>query len=299
MPTIDKMRNAAIKLEMVPCRFGLFLAIPSDRCVGDAFIHYGEYSNAEVELLQALLRPGMWAIDGGANIGALTVPMAQAVTTAGKVIAIEPQPLLVPIVAANVAINGVNGQTVVIEAGLGKAKETMFVPAIDYAKPANYGGFRLDQFGSGYAVQVITLDGLDLPQCDFIKLDVEAMEVPALQGAAETIKKFRPIMLVEADKPACGQETIKAVLDLNYDAYWFTNLLYAANNFYENPENIYDLQCSFNMLCVPKEKHDAICIEGLHRVRLGDPIGVAKQIDCITTVKRKYNASNIPVIACS
>lgn len=46
-------------------------------------------------------------------------------------------------------------------------------------------------------ITIMTIDGLDLPECDLIYLDIEGYELKALEGAAETIKKFKPIIAVE------------------------------------------------------------------------------------------------------
>ena len=46
-------------------------------------------------------------------------------------------------------------------------------------------------------VPVITLDSLELVECDLLCLDVEGFELPALQGAERTIREFRPAILVE------------------------------------------------------------------------------------------------------
>jgi len=46
----------------------------------------------------------------------------------------------------------------------------------------------------------MTLDELNLPRVDFIKIDIEGMEMEALGGARETIQKYRPILLIEKIK---------------------------------------------------------------------------------------------------
>ncbi len=46
-------------------------------------------------------------------------------------------------------------------------------------------------------IEIIALDELDLPDCGFLKLDVEGYEFFALQGAEQTIKKFRPVIMIE------------------------------------------------------------------------------------------------------
>jgi hypothetical protein len=49
-------------------------------------------------------------------------------------------------------------------------------------------------------VQAISLDSLKLPRIDFIKIDVEGMEMAVLAGAIESVKHHRPAMLIESLK---------------------------------------------------------------------------------------------------
>jgi FkbM family methyltransferase len=46
-------------------------------------------------------------------------------------------------------------------------------------------------------VQVVTIDSYDIPDVDFIKIDVEGYEWNAIQGAKKTIKNNEPVLLVE------------------------------------------------------------------------------------------------------
>lgn len=46
-------------------------------------------------------------------------------------------------------------------------------------------------------VSVRTIDSLDLPRCDAIFLDVERYELKVLDGAAQTIAKFNPVITLE------------------------------------------------------------------------------------------------------
>jgi len=65
----------------------------------------------------------------------------------------------------------------------------------------------------GNIIPMIPIDNLRLRSCDAILLDVEGYEYQALIGAAETIYKYKPIILIEDRKP----EPIPAVrLLLNY-----------------------------------------------------------------------------------
>lgn len=48
-----------------------------------------------------------------------------------------------------------------------------------------------------HTVETRTLDSYDLPEMDFIKIDVEGWEGQVFEGAKDTIMKYKPIMYVE------------------------------------------------------------------------------------------------------
>ena len=58
--------------------------------------------------------------------------------------------------------------------------------------------------GACEKVQGITIDELGFDQINFMKVDVEGMELNVLKGAEKSIYRYRPFMLVEylkGDKP--------------------------------------------------------------------------------------------------
>ena len=72
--------------------------------------------------------------------------------------------------------------------------------------------------------QLKTLDGFvmskKLNQIDIIKIDVEGFELFILEGAKETLKKFKPELLVEYSKTyQCGYSPIKIVKLMNKLGY--------------------------------------------------------------------------------
>lgn len=78
----------------------------------------------------------------------------------------------------------------------------------------------LGNAGAHYAVpgsncRVIAIDDLRLQDCDLIQLDVEGAEFNALLGAASTIAKFRPVVVIE-EKPLPQQGTEGAHLVARY-----------------------------------------------------------------------------------
>ena len=51
----------------------------------------------------------------------------------------------------------------------------------------------------------MALDEFNLPRVDLIKIDVEGMELEALEGARRTIERSHPIMLIEKIKTDAAQ----------------------------------------------------------------------------------------------
>ncbi len=66
---------------------------------------------------------------------------------------------------------------------------------------------RIGNTGSRYVepwiggdLMIMTIDGLGLPACDLLKIDVEGFEWQVLQGAVDTILSNRPVVIMECDK---------------------------------------------------------------------------------------------------
>jgi FkbM family methyltransferase len=68
--------------------------------------------------------------------------------------------------------------------------------------------------GDGRTVTVprVTVDSLDLSDVRFVKVDVEGHELPALRGAAETVRRDRPLLLVEVEERIQPVEPVIALL---------------------------------------------------------------------------------------
>jgi FkbM family methyltransferase len=238
------LRAAAVK----QCRHGTFHYFPHDQFVGRSLDRYGEFSEHEAILFAQLLKPGAVVVEAGANIGALTVPIARQVGPAGRVVAYEPQAVLAALLTRNLAANGLV-HAEVRRAALGAQPGTAHVPRIDYRAGGNFGGVALGDAGD--AVPVETIDGLALARLDFLKIDVEGMEIEVLAGGATTIRRCRPVLYVENDRAENSRALISTLFDLDYRAWWhFAGLFNPANHF-GVAENLFAGFVSVNLLCFP------------------------------------------------
>jgi len=189
-------------------------------------------------------------VDGGANAGFFTIPVAHRTQGRGtRIVAFEPQRQLFQAVGGSLALNGYD-HVYLHNCGLGAEPGIAQLPAIDYSIAQDFGTVQLtdnttveeDGWMADRVVDVTSIDAMTLPSLDFFKLDVEGYEVPALQGAINTIKQHRPWIWVEDF--ITGADTIKQTLaELNDYAFY-----------------IIDYQ---NMLCAPKEKLAQITTVGL------------------------------------
>jgi FkbM family methyltransferase len=199
--------------------------------VGYQLLEAATFDPMEVELALQLIEArkrvhgdGVVAIDGGANIGVHTVEWATAMTGWGSVIAIEAQERIYYALAGNIAINNCFN-AIAMHAAISSEQGIMLIPTPDYLVPSSFGSLELKpradtEFigqpidyseGNTVAIQKMSIDALSLPRVDFIKLDIEGMELEALEGARQTIERSHPIFLVESIK--AGRERIRSFLD--------------------------------------------------------------------------------------
>jgi FkbM family methyltransferase len=186
--------------------------------------------------------PGVVALDGGAGIGVHTVEWARHMTGWGKVVGFEPQERLYYALCGNIALNNLLNAGAV-NAALGGMNGFIDTPVLDHTQPALFGALELrkgarnppigqpvkyDEPG-GYTVNLLTIDNLECERLDLAKLDLGGMEVEALRGAAATLERCRPILLVEASRSRKG--ALEEVLNTaNYAVFGVGRYLLAAHN---------------------------------------------------------------------
>jgi FkbM family methyltransferase len=167
----------------------------------------------DIYFLKNFIDQGNCCVDIGAHLGYYTCELSRLVGPSGKVVAIEPMSkfnsslknLLEKKGLTNVELLQValGGDGDFVEMGIPKVnhmkkfayarvmKAHSYLEYIESEKVRNESGDRL--FG-------------DLPRLDFIKCDVEGLEVPVFKSMMDVLEKFKPILLCEL---AEDQERIK------------------------------------------------------------------------------------------
>lgn len=155
--------------------------------------------------LRAVLGPGDHAIDVGAHEGDVTRQILES-APGGRLLAIEPLPHLAA------ALRAANLRGVIVEECALTDDEPSQVEFLHVKNNPGYSGLRKRDYPDvpifeHLTVQTQRLDdlvdehGLE-PR--FIKIDVEGAEALVLRGAARTIARFRPVIVVEHGSAAEG-----------------------------------------------------------------------------------------------
>ncbi|KVV45445.1 FkbM family methyltransferase [Burkholderia ubonensis] len=199
--------------------------------VGHQILRQSSFDASEVGFVLALITlrrryfgDGVFAIDGGANIGVHTIEWARHMHDWGHVLSFEAQEVVYYALAGNIVINNCLNARAKL-AALGEHHGHLVIPQPDYFTHASFGSLELrkkettEYIGqhisydpsSGVVVPMVSIDSLDLERVDLIKLDVEGMEIEVLRGARKALRNLKPILAIEIIKS--DQAVITGLID--------------------------------------------------------------------------------------
>lgn len=184
----------------------------------------------EVRALRAQDLGGKVVYDIGADIGHFTSFFADRVGAQGTVVSFEPNPTSYERALEHVRVNGQTNVTL-INVAVGSSDGTLTLacgdqPGMGSADP----GIKAALLASGeareIAVPVARIDSLvaerKLPAPDFVKIDVEGLELAVLQGMRDTIERAHPTLFIELHgidtdaKQSNAQRVAELLLDSSY-----------------------------------------------------------------------------------
>ncbi|MCP5086806.1 MAG: FkbM family methyltransferase [Rhodobacteraceae bacterium] len=266
----DTPSSTSSFLKSVDAKHGRFYLPPNDIYIGRSLELYGEWCESEVDLFGQILKPGATVIEVGANIGSHTVALSRMVGESGRVFAVEMQPFIAQLLSANVIVNGACNVQVSMS-GVSDVNGQLQIPKINYETNYNFGGISVGFLESNpkktdqQTVPISTLDNLfDVGRLDLLKMDVEHLELQALNGAAGLVERFHPVIYLENDDPDETDTILDQLKRMGYKAFWHVSPLFNPDNHAGNPENVFGMTTCINMLCTPVESNvvgmaEAVC----------------------------------------
>lgn len=174
------------------------------------------------------VRPDSVVLDIGGHIGTHSITLSKLVGEHGTVHVFEPQSKMFCELAINTHLNGCKNVQLHHKA-LGKEHKLvhMSIPPEEWTK---WYGIELLNEGHGTVTetqetgdtcQMICLDDLQLQNVSFIKMDVEGYEMNVIHGGMETIKRCKPVMIIEIFQ---GPERIKKIKEIEALGYMHNHL---------------------------------------------------------------------------
>ena len=141
----------------------------------------------ELKKLRLLpLHNDLIAVQAGGNVGGFPIGLSQMFH---RVITFEPDPWNFKCLVKNLELyDNIDYYQAALGAQEGKCHIT------DEFTHVNCGALKVAPGGD---IPVMTIDGLLLPDCDLIYLDVEGYEDLALMGGGATIANYRPVIVCE------------------------------------------------------------------------------------------------------
>lgn len=186
---------------------------PSNRCdagILDCMIAEKTIEPEVCNVLARVLKEGDCAVDGGANVGFLTVLMSKLVGETGHVYAFEPGGNNLPKLAANLKLNKCENVSVIDKPLWHKAGEAVQVSEHDHP---GYNSVWPDLSKRVTAVRTVTSTTLEMTLLGrlapvLIKLDIEGAELFALKGAGTLLTWQKPIIISELNEAAFDRASV-------------------------------------------------------------------------------------------
>jgi FkbM family methyltransferase len=168
----------------------------------NVILSQGGYESFELALISRLARGAQTVFDIGANIGWYSLHIAQQEPQA-RVYAFEPVPTTHERLLVNLSRNVAGDRVTPVKDGLTDAPGAfdMFVPATSGSPAASLNELHPGEGSRRVSCRFTTLDAFvddnGIDRLDFLKCDVEGAELRVLKGAANSLARFRPAVVIE------------------------------------------------------------------------------------------------------
>ncbi|MBZ5561107.1 MAG: FkbM family methyltransferase [Acidobacteriia bacterium] len=163
------------------------------------------------------VRPGAVVLDIGANVGLFAKQAVRA--GAQRVVCMEPTPGTLLALRWNLASEIAAGTVVVVPKGAWDSTGTLRF-TVDPKRPGRSSFVNIPPEEAAYEVVVdvepvdAVVQDLRLSRVDFIKMDIEGAELKALDGAAETLRRYQPQLAIAVEHTTDPRKNAKMVREL-------------------------------------------------------------------------------------
>lgn len=202
----------------------LKMSISTKEFIGWNLFFFGFYESDVNGVLRKYIKNGDIVVEAGANNGSETILLSYLVGSNGQVFAFEPIPKICEILRKNIELNNFQDRVEIEEIALGKnidARTGFYLMPDDAPNQGMSSKYKFAEAGNKIIVNETTLDSFaekkGINKIDFIKMDIQGSELDLILGAEKTIKKFKPVILLEIDR--------NSIKNTNYSVKEIWNIL--------------------------------------------------------------------------
>jgi FkbM family methyltransferase len=176
-----------------------------------------EFQASPYFLDSADVGPGMTVLDAGANIGFFAKQALNA--GAARVVCLEPSPDTARALERNLAAYVSEGRISILKKAAWDRGATLRM-TVDPKRPGRSSCIDRPPEETAYEAPIMadTIDNmvrdLQLPRVDFIKMDIEGAELKAIEGAVDTLRRYRPKLSVAVEHTPRPLKNARDVRDL-------------------------------------------------------------------------------------
>ena len=202
---------------IIPYGEDMLIAVDTTNWPGWNIFCFGFYSKHLDTIFSSIVADGDIVFDVGANIGDTTLLLAKQTGRMGKVYAFEPLPVVNRILRFNSTLNGME-QIRIFDYALADSEGQA---TLQYPTPGKTFSPMVGRSGITGSASLGDFDRTDAPDCPLqsitvecttldtvahsenieslrlIKIDVEGFDCRVIEGARNTIRKFRPFIIFE------------------------------------------------------------------------------------------------------
>ncbi|HEV2220887.1 MAG TPA: glycosyltransferase family 9 protein, partial [Casimicrobiaceae bacterium] len=219
-------------------RYGMMQYLPSRQPLARSIEHYGEYLQAQSDVLRRLVIPGAVVAVIDAGIGLDAIVLAPVVGSQGQVFAIERSTVLRRILRQNLAANDVTSVSVMTESHA-----------------------------------AATLDELQLERLDLLKVTDPAGIARVLDGAERTLWRHRPALFLAQPSQAALDAQLLRLRDFGYRCWRVASPLFNPANFNRRDDDIFPGQVALALLALPEETELDADVRGMAGVSAASGTG--------------------------
>jgi FkbM family methyltransferase len=178
-------------------------------------------------------------LDIGANIGSYSIPLALTLSADYRFFCFEVQRQVFYQLCGNIFLNSLDN-VFAFNCAVGNRNEMISIPAVDYQRCWNVGGYSIDPVTSARSgsraegfdqshllresepAEMVSIDSrVDLPLASLVKIDVEGHELEVIKGMEQYLRRsgYPPLIYEEWDHEWYKEKRLKTVQFLHDIGY--------------------------------------------------------------------------------